>query len=299
MHHYVWHEVRNGWLWYPAETQQKIRQLGWAPPRPARRPTATGSEIMLDNESGEDFLFMHREMIAAVNKVLSGVGDPGYPRVEGWTSIPEPDDPIWPTPAAYSLGDADADRYIAECKDTQYFRNTIKGWERGYRDPSTLRSLTLGELGARVEFTIHNRLHMRFSAPPPVGLRPDVDPATPDAIDPIWDDRKNDWLGDTYSSHVNPVFWKLHGWVDDCIDAWMEAQGLSGDVLWKGTWVGPVPEHPDHHSMFAKMAPGTRTADLSEAHHQDNLTKVARLVGRSGVACHFYDEVSLRPLPST
>ena len=42
-------------------------------------------------------------------------------------------------------------------------------------------------------------------------------------IDPRWDAPQHDYLGDFHSSHVNPIFWKLHGWVDDCIDAWFAA----------------------------------------------------------------------------
>jgi hypothetical protein len=30
-------------------------------------------------------------------------------------------------------------------------------------------------------------------------------------IDPKWDAPANDDLGDFYSSHVRPIFWRLHG----------------------------------------------------------------------------------------
>jgi hypothetical protein len=39
-------------------------------------------------------------------------------------------------------------------------------------------------------------------------------------IDPRWDDSSNDDLGDFYSSHVHPTFWRLHGWIDDRINDW-------------------------------------------------------------------------------
>ena len=39
-------------------------------------------------------------------------------------------------------------------------------------------------------------------------------------IDPKWDDPSNDDLGDFYSSHVHPTFWRLHGWIDDRINDW-------------------------------------------------------------------------------
>ena len=42
-------------------------------------------------------------------------------------------------------------------------------------------------------------------------------------FDPMWDDPKYDYLGEFYSSHVNPLFWRLHGWVDDRIEDWFNA----------------------------------------------------------------------------
>jgi hypothetical protein len=56
----------------------------------------------------------------------------------------------------------------------------------------------------------------------------DPSTGTPAVRDPFdfnakWDDPKNDYLGDFYSSHVNPLFWRLHGWVDDRIEDWFNA----------------------------------------------------------------------------
>ena len=68
-------------------------------------------------------------------------------------------------------------------------------------------------------------MHIRWSAPPrdpetnallPLG-RPDED------ISDRWDNPKYDWLGEFYSSHVNPIFWRLHGWIDDRIEDWASA----------------------------------------------------------------------------
>jgi hypothetical protein len=51
-------------------------------------------------------------------------------------------------------------------------------------------------------------------------------------FDPKWDDPKYDYLGEFYSSHVNPVFWRLHGWIDDRIEDWFSAHEAAhpGDV---------------------------------------------------------------------
>lgn len=44
----------------------------------------------------------------------------------------------------------------------------------------TLSQWTLGELGSRLEFSIHNAMHMRWSTQPTM-IRPDVDPTQADA----------------------------------------------------------------------------------------------------------------------
>ncbi len=86
IHHYLFHNVRNNWLFYDDDTKNKLRNMGWEPPRPALQedPTSpTRGSPILDNYSGEDFLFMHREMIKNVNEILAQVHDPQYPKVDG------------------------------------------------------------------------------------------------------------------------------------------------------------------------------------------------------------------------
>ena len=46
-------------------------------------------------------------------------------------------------------------------------------------------------------------------------------------FDDKWSDQKYDYLGEFYSSHVNPIFWRLHGWVDDRIEDWFNAYDAS------------------------------------------------------------------------
>src|SRR5262245_54817502 len=98
LHHFLWHEVRNNWLSYPKDVQQAIRDLGWEPPRPARDENGAP---LLTNNSGEDFLYMHRQMIKHVNAILGDIGDLGYPRVEGWVTLPPPGDPDFPVSPAW------------------------------------------------------------------------------------------------------------------------------------------------------------------------------------------------------
>ncbi len=222
LHHYLWHQVRNGWLSFDAATQETIRTMGWEPPRPAQNKKG---QPTLDNDSGEDFLYMHRQMIGTVNSELARIGDSQYPKVQGWSAVPAPDDASYPVPPAWHSGSPDLDTYLKRVKSKAMFTSSFQPWERDYTNPAKLAGWSLGELGARIESTIHNQMHMRWcSESSQTGMRPDVNVDRPDTIDPKWDDVKYDWLGDTYSSHVNSVFWQVHGWVDDRIENWKRAQ---------------------------------------------------------------------------
>jgi hypothetical protein len=90
-----------------------------------------------------------------------------------------------------------------------------------FQSPRFLSAITLGQLGNLLEFTIHGWMHVRWT-------HTLYDPETGHAIgrnslfdiDPKWDNPSNDDLGDFYSSHDHPTFWRLHGWIDDRINDW-------------------------------------------------------------------------------
>lgn len=323
-HHWLWHEVRNSWLSYPEDVRQQIRALGWEPPRPAldenRRP-------ILDNASGEDFLYMHKQMLIDVSRMLTRLNDPAYPGVLVWRKVPPPGDPLFPVPPPWfdpERGD-EVDRrsffeMIKRLKSDIFYEKRMVSWQRLFTDPGWLRDVTLGELGALVEQTIHAAMHNRWSASP-AGFRPDPGPAQGHTIDPIWDDPRYNFLGDTYSSHVNPVFWSLHAWVDDRIEDWKAANGVFGNGFWKGTWVGkmpridapmgerppeeqpapiqPAPSHPHAapHRTAAHprvlegedpdaMNPGPHALIHDASHQHDDLEEmqeVVRLIGQCGI----------------
>ncbi|GAC1431799.1 MAG: hypothetical protein PVS3B3_19820 [Ktedonobacteraceae bacterium] len=232
MHHFLWHEIRNNWLSYSPQVQQQLTAMGWAPPRPARD---VDGNVILTNNSGEDFLYMHRQMIIFVNSILSQVNDPNYPQVVGWNPIPSPGDPDFPVPPAW-------DASVQRVKSDDFYTNPLHRWELAFADPTVLAGMALAELGSRIEGTIHNAMHMRWASQPGM-MRPGVDePTQADANIPTdFDDPSYDYLGDTYSSHVNPLFWKLHGWVDARIEDWKAANGVTGEPSWIGTWVGNMP----------------------------------------------------------
>ena len=59
-------------------------------------------------------------------------------------------------------------------------------WEQQYTKPDYLSRVTLGQLGAELEFSIHNAMHMRWASQPS-GTRPRADPTKPELIDRRWD----------------------------------------------------------------------------------------------------------------
>jgi hypothetical protein len=270
-HHYLWHKVRNSWLRLTESEMQAVRDINprWIPPRPAvdamRRP-------IRNNNSGEDFLFMHRQMIALVNSILTQISNPDYPRVEGWRRIPPPGDPEYPVPEFTGSG-------LEEIKSVEYFEQFISAWERRYADPNYLSSVTLGQLGSDIEFTIHNDMHTRWAAPSPVGYRPTT--VLAQEINVQWDDPVYNYMGDTYASHVNPIFWKLHGWVDDRVEDWRQVNGI-GEIEWNGNWVGPMSHHHNDEEHFHDTLLAANTETKSNV--RDELQQIDRIISASAAS---------------
>jgi hypothetical protein len=248
--HAVWHTIRARGIWYRLndENKTKIRSLGWGVDRP---PFDQNGELNLSNGAGEDFLFMHRKMIAMVRDKYSSQG---VPYIETWKSLPqssahqffysEQEDPQNPgkrihrlntlesgnmIPPAYLIPSENEEqdlrdlKFLKFLKSPDYFNNVMLRFERIFKNKTFLAAISLGTLGNLLEFEIHNQMHMRWSSTPRDPKS--GEPAQRDTFDfnNKWDDPKYDYLGDFYSSHVNPVFWKLHGWVDDRIEDWFNA----------------------------------------------------------------------------
>ena len=244
LHHFVWHTVRNYWLddsTITPDMKLAITELGWAPPRPVLSASA---DPLFGNHSGEDFLFMHRQMVIEVN---AGLQKLGQPPIRGWSTIPGPGpltmDPdysqIVPTlpppgnptgfsvPASWSPPGAETmSQRLQALKSAEFYWSRMRWWDRQYKDPAYLATLSLGELGTLIEWTVHNDMHMRWASVP---RDPKTNEPVPQGrqdwdIDPAWDDDRYDHLGEQYSSHVNPVFWRLHGWVDNRVEDWFNAR---------------------------------------------------------------------------
>jgi hypothetical protein len=288
MHHYIWHQVRNSWHRYPPEVQAAITAMGWNPPRTA---FYSGNILALDNLSGEDFLFMHRQMIAQVNQMLANLGDPAFPKIESWKAIPLPSDSEFPVPPAWDTGDPLLNPRLIRWKSSDYYLATLQPWQNYFTHPDNLRRFSLGQIGALLEFTIHNAMHMRWAAQPAEN-RPEPDPTTPEVIDPKFDDPKYDYLGDTYSSHVNPIFWYLHGWIDDCINRWQAATGTA-QIVWTGKWVGKLPPLPAISPQnFVIMMAHPEHHHGSHAHLTE-MVEVIKLIGQCKVFSEFYSDFVL------
>lgn len=253
LHHCFFHYVRNNWPGLSGQQQDGISALNWAAPRPAldkatwdKRPGRNAFFWAIDNGSGEDFLYFHRWMIAMIDKALK---EKGKGPIEPWSDkdvIPPPKggcpDEQVPDFIPRFENETDPNQPIdiewlqirvKETKAQSYFWGKLNWWGQEFRDRSYLKTLTLGELGARLEMGVHNQMHIRWSAYPSNGSK--LIRNEPDFREK-WDDPGYDTLFDEYSSHVSPIFFRLHKWIDNRIEDWAEAHGK--EVLRKPTPYG-------------------------------------------------------------
>jgi hypothetical protein len=153
--------------------------------------------------------------------------------------------------------------------------NTFLKWDQELQDRKWLSTISLSQLGYAVEFTIHNNLHMRYATErAPEGF----DEANENGGAPFpfdgnfpknwrFDSPKYNWLADPYGAALNPVFWKIHGYVDHLIDVWLAANKKKYDSIsenckgnkrcyeWKGTWVGEEGQEAAPKAYKADTAP--------------------------------------------
>lgn len=241
--HQLWHASRDKWRRLDDGKRDALRGLGWQPgPRDAERG-ARGRRKHL-NGSGEDFFFMHRHMLAHARQL--------QPDLPVWQELPLPavfiehdrqgfiryydnHDGNSVPPAWVARDDEELSQWLAQIKapDTHY--SNFQVWESQYQDPEYLSRLTLAQFGSEVELNIHDWLHMRWATVtrdpsngmPVTGDREQADYAA------RWFRAENDFLGDPFSSHINPVFWRFHGWLDARIEDWFRAHERyhPGEVL--------------------------------------------------------------------
>ncbi|MFJ3447370.1 twin-arginine translocation signal domain-containing protein [Pseudomonas sichuanensis] len=277
--HQLWHATRDQWHKLPVEKHNALRGLGWQPGPRDRERDARGPRKHR-NGSGIDFLFMHRHMLMHARTLQDLPSWQRFPLPQpsvefdraGFARYHDNHDghrvpPSWQAPEDEAYG-----QWVAAIKAGETFCSNFQVWESQYQDPQYLSKLSLGAFGSELEMNLHDWLHMCWASVPrdPINGAP-----VPFARDPAdfaarWFERENDFLGDPFSSHVNPVFWAFHGWIDDRIDDWFRAheryhpgqvrrQQVNG-VAWfaPGRWVEVDDPWlgPDTHGCSTE--PGTR-----------------------------------------
>lgn len=256
--HQLWHASRDQWHSLPEDKRNALRGLGWQPgtrerERDARGPTKDR------NGSGVDFLFMHRHMLQTARGLQDLPSWPRFPAPQpelerdrlGFARYFDNHDGCAVPPTWLAPGDAEYTQWVSDIKSAETYHSNFEVWESQYRDPRYLSRLTLGQLGSEMELGLHDWLHMRWASVPrdpsngaPVPMARDLDD-----FSARWYGPENDFLGDPFSSHVNPVFWLFHGWIDDRIEDWFRAherfhpgqvtRNRVNGVPWfaKGRWV--------------------------------------------------------------
>jgi len=219
-HHEFWHLGRQ-WNNLDNETRTFLEQRQYHAPRQARTPGA-----------GLDFLGMHRNMISMVNQQLATLHYPTYPQVQGWHPIPfnhadidYPMPPVWPG----------AEAFVRDAKSlaaTNYWQQAVT---QRYENNNWLATQSIDAVGTEIEQGIHNWLHVHWASEPWFREGQGKDE----------NDVRNDFLGSTYSSHVNKRFWKLHGWIDNRITQWEQVNNQQADF--SNVWDGPAGHQ--HHMM--------------------------------------------------
>jgi hypothetical protein len=271
--HALWHAVRSGLD--ESQTTEVTTAFGapWGQEHKLCPSPQNDETTASYNPAGEDFLYMHRSMIEMVRAAWS---EKGLPCIKGFDGVPDPQQ--WPLPDATRTGPK-SDASLA----------LFKQWDKNLSDPAWLKKVSLSELGFALEFTIHNNLHMRYSTDRPAKQFQAPNPDDDGAVLPYdgnfpadwkFDDPAYNWLADPYGAAVNPVFWKIHGYVDRFIDLWLAANGYrtiaedchgdGGCYTWKGKWVGDLPGEdrgPPKLAVPRPAGPGNHRADELRLHH--------------------------------
>ncbi|MBF0643308.1 pyoverdine maturation tyrosinase PvdP [Pseudomonas protegens] len=241
--HQLWHASRDRWHTLPKDKRNSLRGLGWQP-GPVKHERDARGRRKHRNASGIDFLFMHRHMLLHARSL--------QPDLVSWQQLPQPcarleqdrqafiryyenHDGCSVPPAWVADDDEEFTQWLHGLKGDAAFYGNFQVWESQYQDPEYLSRLTLGQFGSEVELGLHDWLHMRWAdvARDPSNGMPVMEARLSSDFAGRWYQPQNDFLGDPFSSHVHPMFWKFHGWIDDRIDDWFRAHERyhPGEVL--------------------------------------------------------------------
>jgi hypothetical protein len=230
--HQLWHASRDKWHKLPEDKRGALRGIGWQPgPRDQERGARGPDKDR--NGSGIDFFFMHRHMLATARSMQALPSWRHFPLPQpellrdrlGFARYFDNHDGFALPPTWLAEGDDTYSQWVSDIKSAETYHSNFQVWESQYRDPRYLSKLTLGQFGSEIELGLHDWLHMRWASVP---RDPSNNAPVPFArgqadFSPRWYIAENDFLGDPFSSHVNPVFWHFHGWIDDRLEDWFRA----------------------------------------------------------------------------
>lgn len=230
--HQLWHATRDKWHRLSEEKREALRGIGWQPgPRDKERDARGPKKDR--NGSGIDFFFMHRHMLGTARSMQDLPSWQHFPLPQpellrdrlGFARYFDNHDGGSLPPCWLAQDDDEYSQWVSDIKATETYQGNFLVWESQYRDPRYLAKLTLGQFGSEIELGLHDWLHMRWASVPrdpssgvPVPMARD-----PADFSPRWYQSENDFLGDPFSSHVSPVFWRFHGWIDDRLEDWFRA----------------------------------------------------------------------------
>ena len=230
--HQLWHASRDKWHTLAEDKRNALRGLGWQPgPRDKERDARGARKDR--NGSGVDFFFMHRHMLGTARSMQDLPSWQHFPLPQpelardriGFARYFDNHDGTALPPTWLADDDADYSQWVSDIKTVETYHSNFQVWESRYRDPRYLSKLTLGQFGSEVELGLHDWLHMRWASVPrdPSNGHPVPFARDPSDFSARWFAPENDFLGDPFSSHVNPVFWHFHGWIDDRLEDWFRA----------------------------------------------------------------------------
>ncbi len=230
--HQLWHASRDKWHSLSEDKRNGLRGIGWQPgPRDKERDARGPRKDR--NGSGIDFFFMHRHMLRTARSMQALPSWLGFPLPQpelerdrqGFARYFDNHDGCAVPPTWLAEGDDEYSQWVSDIKSAETWHGNFQAWESRYSDPRYLSRLTLGQFGSEVELGLHDWLHMRWAS---VARDPSNGAPVPMAreftdFSARWYTAQNDFLGDPFSSHVNPVFWMFHGWIDDRLEDWFRA----------------------------------------------------------------------------
>jgi hypothetical protein len=231
----LWTGVRSQWNTFTAAEGTLLGQLGWGLDgnptvratviAPCPRSPVNYAPGDATNRAGEQFLRINHEQLQRLNARLSAEAqkDPEVTCVTGWEAMPDPENHHYPVPDLDLHRDGDPDD-----PKSDFAFDQMRQWERFLTDPRELARFSLSQVGFMAELTIHNWMHMRWARPPeaadqrlsPVALALMGKEPPAEAVR-----QENDNLGHPFSAQANPIYWKIHAWLDNLIVHWLRAHG--------------------------------------------------------------------------